>query len=842
MPNNNYRVLPVLAATGTALLCADLALAQQAQLDEIVVTARKREENLQEVPMSVTAIDAAQIERLGIRDLADVTRYTPGVTLDKGFGLNDQRLVIRGLSPSRGRPNSAILVDGIDLTTESVSTPGGSILFNQRLLDVQQVEVVKGPQSALYGRAAFAGAISYVTRDPGDELETEVGVDVGEYGRRYLRAAIGGPINDSFGLRLNGLAWNEDGYYQEGFTGADLGGGSGYGLSLTGKWDSGNIFSARARVSYSDDEFDQQATFYDPVNTILDVPDEALPVVGTATNPMPVVGMFAGMPAGADGRTSYLTPRPELNDIPAERRPYEGGFAEVRNTSLKLDWDLGVGSISSYTGYANADSGQIFDADFDVRPDAALIQDIARGGSFVDFDTDTRLLSQEIRYTSNFDGPVQFIAGALYWDEDVDQVETGVSVLATPPWPGTTPEEYYNDIVPITNIIPHNVNRDTNSRSIYGMLDWNMTEQLTLSLEARYAREEMNVTGTGCDRSNTAGFFLCDFATPDISFSDGTADGFSQLQRVVTVDSKSDYYVAPKAVIEWTPFEGFMSYFSVSQGVKPGGIATVASGTYMDQQPDGNLDELKFENETLTAFEVGGKSTLFDRRVILNGAIFYQKFDDKQIAVQQLVGNNIATTIENASKATVRGLELEAIWLVTDNTRLQVGYARLNAQYDEIIYETNSTNSIARAGNCIPDATNRNCEINLSGNRMEDVPDHSLVALAGWYPPLGGSGLSGLLEADVQYEDKRFIDEFNDREVDSYSLLNMRVGVQADRWDALLYVNNVTDDDTIKSWSAGTGLVATAERFRQDLAIFPPEGFSIAPPPRQWGVRANFRF
>ena len=329
MPNNNYRVLPVLAATGTALLCADLALAQQAQLDEIVVTARKREENLQEVPMSVTAIDAAQIERLGIRDLADVTRYTPGVTLDKGFGLNDQRLVIRGLSPSRGRPNSAILVDGIDLTTESVSTPGGSILFNQRLLDVQQVEVVKGPQSALYGRAAFAGAISYVTRDPGDELETEVGVDVGEYGRRYLRAAIGGPISDSFGLRLNGLAWNEDGYYQEGFTGADLGGGSGYGLSLTGKWDSGNIFSARARVSYSDDEFDQQATFYDPVNTILDVPDEALPVVGTATNPMPVVGMFAGMPAGADGRTSYLTPRPELNDTPAERRPYEGGFAEV---------------------------------------------------------------------------------------------------------------------------------------------------------------------------------------------------------------------------------------------------------------------------------------------------------------------------------------------------------------------------------------------------------------------------------------------------------------------------------------------------------------------------------
>ena len=848
MTNNNYRALPILAATGTALLFADLTLAQQAQLDEIVVTARKREENLQEVPMSVTAIDAEQLERLGIRDLADITRYTPGVTLDKGFGLNDQRLVIRGLSPSRGRPNNAILVDGIDLTTESVSTPGGSILVNQRLLDIQQVEVVKGPQSALYGRAAFSGAISYVTRDPGDELEIEAGLDIGEYGRRYLSAAIGGPVSENFGLRLNGLAWNEDGYYKEGFTNSDLGGGEGYGLSLVGKWDSGNIFTGRGRIAYSDDDFDQQATFYDPMNTFIDPPDQARPIF---LNPDTFVGLFSGTPEGADGRTSYLTPNPgrlevggDPNDLPApeDRTPYPGGFSEVLNTSLKLDWNLGAGTISSYTGYAKANTGQIFDADFDVRPDVALIEDLARGGSFVDFDTDTRLLSQELRYSSNLDGPVQFAVGALYWDEDVDQVETGISVLDIPPWPGDTDESFFNEVAQVATIIPHNVSRDTNSRSVYGMLDWNMTEQWALSLEARYAREEMNVSGTGCDRGNFAGLLFCDWATPDLAFSDGTPDGYSQLQRVTTIDSASDYYVAPKAVVEWTPSEGFMSYFSVSQGVKPGGIATVASGAYMDQQPDGNLDELKFDAETLTAFELGGKSTLFDRRVILNGAIFYQKFDDKQVPVQQYVNNTIATTIENAGKATIRGLELEAVWLVTDNTRLQVGYSYLNAKYDELSYETNSANSIARAGNCIVDAAIENCEINLNGNHMEDVPDHSLVALAGWYPPLGGSGFSGLLEADILFEDKRFIDEFNDREVDSYALLNMRIGLQADRWDALFYVNNVTDDDTIRSWSSGTGIVATAERFDQDLGIFPPEGFSIAPPPRHYGVRANFRF
>jgi outer membrane receptor protein involved in Fe transport len=107
---------------------------------------------------------------------------------------------------------------------------------------------------------------------------------------------------------------------------------------------------------------------------------------------------------------------------------------------------------------------------------------------------------------------------------------------------------------------------------------------------------------------------------------------------------------------------------------------------------------------------------------------------------------------------------------------------------------------------------------------------------------LWDSGLTGLLETDVEWQDSRYIDEFNDREVDSFSIVNMRAGVQTDKWDALVYLNNVFDDDTIQSWSAGTGIPATAERTDLNVLGFPAEGFSIAPPPRQWGVRANMRF
>jgi outer membrane receptor protein involved in Fe transport len=280
----------------------------------------------------------------------------------------------------------------------------------------------------------------------------------------------------------------------------------------------------------------------------------------------------------------------------------------------------------------------------------------------------------------------------------------------------------------------------------------------------------------------------------------------------------------------------------VSKGVKPGGISTVASGTWIDQQPDGDLEELKFGPEELIAYELGAKSTLFERSLILNGAVFFQDYSDKQIPVQRISSGFPFTSIENVGDAEIFGIELEAVWQATDNIRLQAGYSYLDGEYKELIYTTNSKNSIFRAGNCVQSADASNCEVNLSGNTMEDIPDHSLVAMAGYYPPLGSGALSGLLEADLLYQSKRFSDEFNDREVASFSTVNMRVGVQTDKWDALIYVNNLFEDDTIKSWSSGIGLVATAERTDTNIQAFPAEGFSIAPPPRHWGVRANIRF
>ena len=159
MSSSSSRIARILVSAAVAAAISGTAVAQ-AQLEEITVTARKRAESLQEVPVSVTAFTAEAIQSKGIRNVADVVKYTTGLSFDKGFAPQDTRPNIRGLPTTRGRPPVGVLLDGIDISSESIATAGGSSLMNLKLVDVERIEVVKGPQSALYGRVAFGGAMA----------------------------------------------------------------------------------------------------------------------------------------------------------------------------------------------------------------------------------------------------------------------------------------------------------------------------------------------------------------------------------------------------------------------------------------------------------------------------------------------------------------------------------------------------------------------------------------------------------------------------------------------------------------------------------------------------------
>ena len=176
-----------LRAIVLASCAVSLALPVSAQeLEEIVVVARKREESLQEVPISIATFSAEDIAAQGIDSLEDIARQTAGVIFDRGFSPQDTRVVMRGLSPSRGRPNVAVLLDDVGISSESIRTAGSSLSVNPRLIDIERIEVVRGPQSALYGRSAFGGAIHYVTRRPGAERRGQLSVDVSAEGKREI--------------------------------------------------------------------------------------------------------------------------------------------------------------------------------------------------------------------------------------------------------------------------------------------------------------------------------------------------------------------------------------------------------------------------------------------------------------------------------------------------------------------------------------------------------------------------------------------------------------------------------------------------------------------------------
>ena len=231
-----------------AVCAASLTIPVYAQeLEEIVVVARKREESLQEVPISITTFSQEDLMVQGIDSLEDIARQSAGIIFDKGFSPQDTRVVMRGLSPTRGRPNVAVLLDDVDVSSEAIRTSGSSLTVNPRLIDIERIEIVRGPQSALYGRSAFGGAIHYVTRRPGAERRGQLSVDVSAEGKREIMGSASGPLSDNFFVGFNFAAWNEDGYYQNTVTGGDVGGQQGVGFTLTGgagRWGAGPLYGA----------------------------------------------------------------------------------------------------------------------------------------------------------------------------------------------------------------------------------------------------------------------------------------------------------------------------------------------------------------------------------------------------------------------------------------------------------------------------------------------------------------------------------------------------------------------------------------------------------------------
>jgi len=888
--------------------------------DEMIVFTRKKEENLQDIPISVSTISDVEINQRGIFDIKAVAKYTPGMEFDEGFGGQDNRIVIRGLSPTRGRANAAFLVDGIDFTGEALTTAGQAFSINQRLLDVERIEIVKGPQSALYGRSAFAGAIQYITKNPNlENWEGDIKTSIATEEQYQLSGAIGGPITDNFGLRFNALTYDEAGFYNNSFTGGEVGGSDGTGAALTGLWEATKNLTFKARGSYSEDNYQTGAQARIAPNSVVNLPDNLIYTSG-AGGPFfpranyPDCGPF---PTSSDNAlTSCLgTPKnlvtgtmPDAGQLTVMQSPnpntggdYSGTEVDLTTFILVADWDTSFGNFASYTGYSNSESDQLFDGLWDAMeagsytsldntwtvnrfpcPSVATVPsgltNCAPVGQMISFENETDLFSQELRYSSTFEGPLNFTAGALYWHEEAEQIENGLTFSGA----------YFRGFAAPDFALPNaanilvdgdgnglNVNsrfksRETEHTSIYGLIDFEFTETLKLTLEGRYVDEEITNIGDDCLVAETTTLSGLPGVDTDgdgnIDSCNGAFRGGSSLAQAEGgtlpdgtytnavsggLEAKYDEsFFTPKVTLEWKSSDSKLWYVSIAEGQKPGGISSIQGGTFFD--PDNNT----YDAEKLLAFELGGKTSWADGAVFVNGAVFFQDYTDKQVGVTQFDPRTQTdvSSIENAGEAEIYGLELDASWVISENWFTSIAYTWLDTEYTKFESITGSSTEVARTqyagnGGCLelidlnpdPAVFSNSCRVSRTGNSIEDIPENALLAYLKWTTQLGQSDKNLFVDTNVIFTDERFIDENNIKKLDSYWLMDARIGLTTSKWEVILFVDNLLDDDTPRS---AVDVGSQLETFRQ--GAFPPgpnDGVIVSlPSPRIAGIRATLNF
>jgi len=869
-----------------------------AQLDEIVVTTRKREENLQDLPIAVTALSDVQLQRSGIVDLDDITKFSPSVIFDRSFGPSDTRITLRGLSNRRGRSNVAFLVDGVDVTTENLISAGSGLLANQRLLsDVERVELVKGPQSALYGRAAFAGAISYVTKEPGDEFESQIGFEIAEFNQYQVDGAIGGPVvEDKLGLRLNALYWNEDGTYNNSVSGDSVGGGEGWAISATSVFTPTDELKFKLRASYSDDEYDPLPTTHIDGDTFFGFPRNAVDIGGIQSGDGPTVGLaefrdgiFLPTTFGdADGRSIAHS------EDALTGEDYEGTTIEVFRLSFQADWDLDFGTLTSITGWTDAETTDEYDQDYQAvgRPDRLF------GSQQAKFATNTRQFSQELRFQSDWDGPIQTTLGAYYWEESRDARDQNfiiacldrdfpaggdARVAGVCDGTGGSVASWQEFAIAQGEVPETPFSADTYHWSWYGMVEWEITDQFKATAETRYVDEDFFVRRANFSACTNLGFAVfLDPAVPVPLTADEAVcpianenldpeDPFSPRPILIEGDEDSKFHT-PKLTLEWTPNDDILVYASVAKAQKPGGINVLSAGG-----SPATIDQLRFDPEKMIAWELGTK-TSWDTSAgffQLNGAAFFQDYSDKQTSSQIVAPDGtLQPVVKNASGAEVWGVELDFTWQPPiEGLTLSAGYTWLDAEYTDFVDETRSLQRATAQQSCplvykvsdetsesipIPDQATATaleaslgadfddsqyfCQLDFAGARLERTPEHSFVASFNYTQPLSNTNFEWFVEGNTNYQSDRFVDFDNAVTLEDYWNTDLRVGVQSDRIDLLVYVENVFDDDTIKTGGVGPEFADQVRDFGFTAGLGVNHWFVTLPDPRTVGIRGKLRF
>jgi iron complex outermembrane receptor protein len=712
--------------------------AQKSTIEEVIVTAQKREERLQDVPISISAYSAKDMEAKSLNSLQELAQFTPNLTYSNhpSSARTGAIIYMRGVGQGDSNvywdPGVAIYLDGVYM--------GRMQGLDLDLLDLERVEVLRGPQGTLYGRNTIGGAINVVSAKPTDEFEGYAQVTTGRYDRIDGKVSVNVPIvPGKLAAKFAGDTLNRDGYGErfDFFTGKKID-EMGDIESLSGRamlnWKPGDNLD----ILFSVDA--QRAREFGAVHKLPEVGLPPLAVLyNNVVNPDPNLGAI------------FLTD----NDFTTYETGGNANELDAFGTSLTVELNLDKFTFKSLTGYRQVETFHL------IAPDGTPYT-VLDSTQSVDQDQ----FSQEFNVIGTaFDNRMDWILGLYYFQEDAI---------------GNRRADIYPELFNVIGLeitAKSFTRNEVESWATFGQFTYTLTDKLNITSGMRYTSDSKDVTGSR-DRPAT-GVIL------------------------VPLQTKSDSWEAITGRIgfEYHWIDEIMTYFSAARGFKSGGI---------NGEPQAGSGFLPFNPEYIWTYEAGFKSELLDRRLRFNAALFYSDFTDIQFNVFRADQfGNFITTVGNAAKARIMGLEADITALPAPGLTLNAQLGLLDAEYTEV-----------NPGTPVTEDT-----------EFSQTPKLTVSTSAQYQMPINTWG-DLIARLDYVYKSKIHYDTANASlcQQDAFGLLNGRLTFENANanWSVSVFGTNLTDERYFLACGTNTGSLGFS-----DLQYARP---------REWGASLTYRF
>lgn len=838
------RSIFVMGASVAVLSAVAAPALAQSTIEELVVTAEKREQSLQDVPVAVTAFTSEKRDLLGVATVEDLARVTPSVAYT-----NNDRLSIRGfgrLTNAIGTdPSVALYSDGI--FSNSMADSSTPSLF------IERTEILRGPQGTLYGRNSIGGALNIIGKRPTDEFDAEVRAAVGNYGVHRFDAMIRGPVTEGLRYLVGGSVERRDqGFIKNEGPGGDTGGLKRYTLEAQIEADLSENITARLRYTKFDwDDSYGVGNIFESVIT----PYDTVSATGLGNSALyynPTNGYGGVNPSIADPYRINLD------------QTMEGKLSNHNRLHFDVTWDLGFATLKYLAGYQSYSYQTNGDEDRSARQGLFSINAATPFGAYTAlgvspnerffYTENQKWWSNEVNLSSNSDGAVHWIAGLYQYHQQYSQPQglrvLGDASMLTPISLATGTAAAPN---PNGNYLFVDGTLEVNSYAAFGQVDWKFAENFTLTAGLRYSTDEKSGTDSAryVSRSPTTTTLLRQFANIPQAVGQGIAVDFTTFvvcgaatladcqknpayanlragqNGTLTRDLKADYDAWTGTLgVQWQPTGDTNAYARYSRGYKSGGW--LAS--------NGLTPQPYADPEYVDNYEIGLKQTMLDGRLQVNSAVFYADYKGFQAPISVILNAATGSTGTQFLNLDARnwGVELEAQWAPIDNLLIFGSYAYLSAEIREgcCFVDTNDPRAVQPAAKPVGPVGPARVQ-DLVGNRLPMTPENKInlganytfnfspgsLTIGGTYTYTGDQQTSIFSQANYTAPSNEIVD---------FRALWKDAG---DRYTIIGFVKNAFDEVAYQS-STSSSLTANGTYRRTVKLNFP----------RTYGVEFQYRF